>query len=192
MRVVVMFAALLTLSGCNERRSGPRLPLDEPDGGILPVLDGGGPESDGGGTRDGCTGDCVEPPDACVGDCVVDIPDACTGDCRKPICGDGVLDAGEECDDGNTGDGDGCSASCEVEAAAPSAFRVTELQLVSPRVVVDVPVVGCRDVTQSGAGGFAVNQVIRDDLDPMTAGGDYALHLVSVFRPRARRQSTST
>ena len=26
-----------------------------------------------------------------------------------PVCGDGVKDAVEECDDGNTVDGDGCS-----------------------------------------------------------------------------------
>ncbi len=31
-------------------------------------------------------------------------------------CGDGSLDVGEECDDGNNVDGDGCSASCTVEA----------------------------------------------------------------------------
>jgi uncharacterized repeat protein (TIGR01451 family) len=32
-----------------------------------------------------------------------------------PICGDGVLDPGEECDDGNNVDGDGCSADCKIE-----------------------------------------------------------------------------
>ena len=32
------------------------------------------------------------------------------------ICGDGVLDAGEVCDDGNTTDGDGCSSTCEFES----------------------------------------------------------------------------
>jgi MYXO-CTERM domain-containing protein len=30
-------------------------------------------------------------------------------------CGDGSIGAGEECDDGNTADGDGCSASCQDE-----------------------------------------------------------------------------
>jgi len=30
-------------------------------------------------------------------------------------CGDGELDPGEECDDGNDIDGDGCSATCELE-----------------------------------------------------------------------------
>ena len=34
---------------------------------------------------------------------------------RGPVCGDGTLDAGEECDDGNTVDGDGCSAVCTIE-----------------------------------------------------------------------------
>lgn len=32
-----------------------------------------------------------------------------------PVCGDGQVDPGEMCDDGNPLDGDGCSASCEVE-----------------------------------------------------------------------------
>lgn len=34
---------------------------------------------------------------------------------KVPTCGNGVLDCGEECDDGNSIDGDGCSAKCEVE-----------------------------------------------------------------------------
>ena len=32
-----------------------------------------------------------------------------------PICGDGVIDPGQQCDDGNMADGDGCSSSCNVE-----------------------------------------------------------------------------
>ena len=35
-------------------------------------------------------------------------------------CGDGVLDADEECDDGNALDGDCCSSSCKFEAVASS------------------------------------------------------------------------
>ena len=31
------------------------------------------------------------------------------------VCGDGVVDAGEQCDDGNLINGDGCSETCEVE-----------------------------------------------------------------------------
>lgn len=33
-----------------------------------------------------------------------------------PTCGDGSLDVGEQCDDGNTIGGDGCSATCQNEA----------------------------------------------------------------------------
>jgi cysteine-rich repeat protein len=34
-------------------------------------------------------------------------------------CGDGVLESGEECDDGNRVSGDGCSATCQSEALVP-------------------------------------------------------------------------
>ncbi|MFH2008436.1 MAG: DUF4215 domain-containing protein [bacterium] len=40
--------------------------------------------------------------------------EACPSDCC-PACGNGVLDAGEECDDGNNDDGDGCSGGCADE-----------------------------------------------------------------------------
>jgi cysteine-rich repeat protein len=39
-------------------------------------------------------------------------PSACRPDCRVPRCGDGYLDAGERCDDGNTIPDDLCSATC--------------------------------------------------------------------------------
>ncbi|HEV8320051.1 MAG TPA: DUF4215 domain-containing protein [Myxococcota bacterium] len=32
-----------------------------------------------------------------------------------PVCGNGAVEAGEECDDGNTTPGDGCSAACTLE-----------------------------------------------------------------------------
>jgi cysteine-rich repeat protein len=34
---------------------------------------------------------------------------------RDVACGDGILDEGEECDDGNTASGDGCSSDCRNE-----------------------------------------------------------------------------
>ncbi len=42
-------------------------------------------------------------------------PDACRSECRMPRCGDGVRDAGEECDDGNTLNCDGCSFACTLD-----------------------------------------------------------------------------
>lgn len=43
-----------------------------------------------------------------------------TLECNVPACGDGLLNAEESCDDGNTVAGDGCEASCEPEAADAS------------------------------------------------------------------------
>ena len=37
----------------------------------------------------------------------------------EPLCGNGRLDAGEECDDGNTTAGDGCSVDCKTEIGGP-------------------------------------------------------------------------
>ncbi|MEQ8277468.1 MAG: DUF4215 domain-containing protein [Deltaproteobacteria bacterium] len=39
---------------------------------------------------------------------------ACNG--PTPVCGDGVVGVGEDCDDGNTTSGDGCSSMCTSEA----------------------------------------------------------------------------
>ena len=43
----------------------------------------------------------------CRGDVCIDAPVA--------ICGDGIVDGTEQCDDGNTTSGDGCSATCTLE-----------------------------------------------------------------------------
>jgi cysteine-rich repeat protein len=42
-------------------------------------------------------------------------------DTLECLCGDGELDGGEECDDGNVASGDGCSDICECEGAFPSS-----------------------------------------------------------------------
>ncbi|HVY48100.1 MAG TPA: myxococcus cysteine-rich repeat containing protein [Minicystis sp.] len=36
-------------------------------------------------------------------------------DAAAPACGDGYVNPGEQCDDGNTMDGDGCSSTCQTE-----------------------------------------------------------------------------
>jgi len=41
------------------------------------------------------------------------------------VCGNGVLEPGEQCDDGNTVAGDGCSAVCQLEVAPPSTLSFT-------------------------------------------------------------------
>jgi len=52
------------------------------------------------GICDPATAECVECPCAC---------------CTKPCCGNGVVEPGEECDDCDDHDGDGCSSKCESE-----------------------------------------------------------------------------
>jgi cysteine-rich repeat protein len=37
------------------------------------------------------------------------------GEDNPPVCGNGILEEGEECDDGNTLPGDGCCDLCEIE-----------------------------------------------------------------------------
>jgi MYXO-CTERM domain-containing protein len=39
-------------------------------------------------------------------------PDACRTDCQPAVCGDGVVDTGEQCDDGNDDEEDDCLSDC--------------------------------------------------------------------------------
>ena len=39
----------------------------------------------------------------------------CAGDCGVGVCGNGVKEGSEGCDDGNLNNGDGCSAGCQME-----------------------------------------------------------------------------
>ncbi len=114
--------------------------------------------------------------------------------CVRSRCGDGILDAGaapaEQCDDGNTSNGDGCSSTCTMEMAVPpSAFRVTTARLISPRIVASIPFGGCQDLTDNCARVFgscandSVNTLLQTAIDPMASGGDYSLHIVELFRP---------
>jgi cysteine-rich repeat protein len=47
----------------------------------------------------------------------------CTSDER---CGNGVLDPGEVCDDGNTTDGDGCPATCQSLVPGDTTIVITQ------------------------------------------------------------------
>ena len=38
----------------------------------------------------------------------------------ESICGNGIVEPGEQCDDGNLNDGDGCSSLCLIEAITPT------------------------------------------------------------------------
>ncbi|HEY0477235.1 MAG TPA: TonB family protein [Kofleriaceae bacterium] len=64
-------------------------------------------------------GDAVGPgkgpggPDA-IGTCTENCGEGPAAPPPAPVCGNGVVEAGEQCDDGNTAGGDGCSATCRI------------------------------------------------------------------------------
>lgn len=43
--------------------------------------------------------------------------------CQKSICGDGAVDIGEDCDDGNRWSKDGCSSNCTLEGASLTYYN---------------------------------------------------------------------
>lgn len=47
------------------------------------------------------------------------------GTAGGPVCGNGILEAPEECDDGNLIGGDGCSSTCTLEGAVPEFSTIT-------------------------------------------------------------------
>jgi len=46
---------------------------------------------------------------------------ACTNP-LPPTCNNGIVETGEQCDDGNTNNGDGCSSSCVIELGQPGGL----------------------------------------------------------------------
>ncbi len=63
-----------------------------------------------------CVGDKNAKPPVKDGKCLAQVFKNCSSQClnmgNQLTCGDGKLDEGEDCDDGNTTDGDGCSSIC--------------------------------------------------------------------------------
>src|SRR5450755_2201622 len=47
------------------------------------------------------------------------------GDDTKMLCGNGTIDPGETCDDGNVASGDGCSATCQTESGVTPRIEAT-------------------------------------------------------------------
>lgn len=48
------------------------------------------------------------------------------GQTQPAICGDGVVDVSEQCDDGNRDDGDGCNSTCGEEPVAPECTTLMQ------------------------------------------------------------------
>jgi TonB family protein len=86
----------------------------------------------------------------------------CTQNCSDgppavAVCGNGSVEAGEQCDDGNTRGGDGCSATCRIEPPPPPP-RPT---IIHPGVLQGLRISGD---TQVRPNEVTQNQMIRDDV----------------------------
>ncbi len=68
----------------------------------------------------------------CGETCDPPLPGLCDPTCLAVVCGNSVIQSGEECDDGNATSGDGCSSSCAfedklcIEGIQPSVSRSTK------------------------------------------------------------------
>ncbi|WP_293271651.1 DUF4215 domain-containing protein [Nannocystis sp.] len=99
-------------------------------------------------TKLGCVpGECtpgqqkLEDCNAC--DCTPEGTWACdTQECPAPECGNGIVDAGEQCDDGNAVDDDECSNACVLsgvqECVGSGTLTVDNAVIVGDELVVDV------------------------------------------------------
>ena len=87
----------------------------------------------------------------------------CTHAPKSPCCGNGAKEAGEECDDGNLSNGDGCSSKCALEPLAScKAIRAK------------FPTYGSGDYTiDPDAAGPVAPLVVRCDMT--TDGGGYTM-----------------
>ncbi len=130
-----------------------------------------------------CTSSCSYPPLAtCVDDdtCCPSNCNANTDNDCSPVCGNGEVESGEQCDDGGTTPGDGCDANCQYE---PTAMRATDLNLIDPHTYVDMGLLGCWDVTNN-LGNQAVNAQLETAITTDDDGDGYLdLSLIMVFRP---------
>jgi large repetitive protein len=75
-----------------------------------------------------------------------------------PLCGNGAVDPGEECDDGNTVAGDGCSATCTKETVPPpGGFPEVTCKTLAPIAS------GTCAVTAGGAAKLIVGTVLTSE-----------------------------
>ena len=85
-------------------------------------------------------------------------------------CGNGAVETGEACDDGNSAGGDGCSASCQTETVAtPHAVISVDKASITSDLGVDQTVT----VTATSAMGFAGPVTLTVDASNGTAATDW-------------------
>lgn len=108
-------------------------------------------------------------------------------DCA-PVCGNGVPEPGEQCDDGNMNNNDACANNCMTNIV-PTAFRFSDLDLRDPHVFVSL--LGCNDLTDNSPF-FSVNGEIQTSITTDGTDSDTFLDLspTLVFRPFSQTAPT--
>lgn len=127
---------------------------------------------------DGCRSDCASA-EVC-GDGVVDphLGEACDSeaetcvDCRLTTCGNGVIDAGEECDDGNDTYLDGCDSACRNEIS----FIVSDLSMITANRGCDYTLDGVGE-NRLGVALRSLGDLLNDQLLAPSIGSDLLLLL---------------
>ena len=116
----------------------------------------------GDGYIDSGAGETCEPPS--VG--------SCDAQCHNASCGDGVLAGGEQCDDGNTTNLDGCNASCKFEQVERvNVFKVAfNHDTFCPKDALGEGIVGSDVFGQKGS-----RSLITDAIDGGVADGSISV-----------------
>ena len=91
---------------------------DGTDSGVTATDSDSGTDSDSDGCPEGTEGCPCIGDDTCDGDLVCD-NGTCVVD-AEPVCGNGIVELGEECDDANDDELDGCTSQCEDAPVCPA------------------------------------------------------------------------
>jgi hypothetical protein len=100
-------------------------------------------------------------------------------DC-SPVCRNGVVEAGEQCDDNNNIDTDACRNNC---TRPPTAFRFRTLELKDPHAFANVSIFGCTDITNGLLGNSLNDQLANNMNNDEDNDGFLDLSPVLLFRP---------
>ena len=110
---------------------------------------------------------------ACGEECDPPVPGHCSLECHaRPGCGDGIVDPGEACDDGNTDDCDGCTSKCTLTAGCGDGVVVRRRGVRRRQHDELRRLLGRRARSRTGAvcGDGIVNAACGEECDPPQAG----------------------
>jgi cysteine-rich repeat protein len=94
-----------------------------------------------------------------------------------PVCGNGAIEGTEQCDDGNTADGDGCNHLCENELgtctppASPNAHRLVTVSVNTPQALAGARVDLTYPLFEASIPGSGDSSVVRSHVSILQSGG---------------------